>query len=123
MLYFHSMSRDVPEIDLTAMRERTGLSRREFARQLDTSHTNVNSWEQAGWITKAEFIVPAAAVLGVTVEELLGLPKKRSNPIPGGRLGQAFEAAAKLPRSKQEKVIALLDAFIAQHTMEEASSS
>jgi len=115
------MRRDI-EIDLTAMRERAGLSRREFARQLGTSHTNVNSWEQAGWITKSEFIVPAAAILGVTVEELLGLPKTRKNPIPGGRLGQAFAAASELPRSKQEKVIALLDAFVAQHSTEARAS-
>ncbi len=111
------MPRDT-EIDLTAMRERAGLSRREFARQLGTCHTNVNSWEQAGWITKSEFIVPAASILGVTVEELLGLPKMRKNPLPGGRLGQAFAAATELPRGKQEKIIALLDAFVAQHANE-----
>ena len=115
MLYFPSMTHDVPNVDLTKMREGAGLTRREFARQLQTSHTNVNSWEKSGWITKAEFLVPAASILGVTVEDLLGLPKKRSNPIPGGKLGQAFEQAAKLPRSKQEKVIALLDAFVVAH--------
>lgn len=114
MLYFSSMPKDVT-INLTAMMQEAGLSRREFARQLETSHTNVNAWEKAGWITKSEFIVPAANILGVTVEELLGLPKSRKNPIPGGKLGQAFEQATKLPRSKQEKVIALLDAFVTAH--------
>ena len=121
MLYFLSMSQEeVPSIDLSAMIEKAGLTRREFARRLNTSHTNVNTWEKAGWITKAEFIVPAASVLGVTVEELLGVPKKRSNPIPGGKLGQAFVEASKLPRSKQSKVIDLLEAFVAQHSLEES---
>ena len=115
MLYFPSMPHETPKVDLTAMRERAGLTRREFARRLETSHTNVNAWEKSGWITKTEFIAPAADILGVTVEDLLGLPKKRSNPIPGGKLGQAFAEASKLPRSKQQQVSALLEAFVAQH--------
>ena len=122
MMYFCTTMTDTLPIDLTAMRERAGLTVREFARELGTYHTNVLNWEKAGRITKTEFIVPAASILGVTVEELLGLPKMRNNPIPGGKLGQAFEAAAKLPRGKQEKVIALLDAFVAQHTAEASSS-
>ena len=122
MMYFCTTMTDTLPIDLTAMRERAGLTVREFARELGTYHTNVLNWEKAGRITKTEFIFPAASILGVTVEELLGLPKTRNNPIPGGKLGQAFEAAAKLPRGKQEKVIALLDAFVAQHTAEASSS-
>ena len=109
------MTYAVPKIDLSQMRENAGLSRREFARQLGLSHTIVNAWEKAGWITKTEFLIPSATILGVTVEDLLGLPKKRGNPIPGGKLGLAFEQASKLPRSKQEKVIALLDAFVTAH--------
>ena len=117
------MPEDFPKVDLAEMRERAGLTRREFARRLETSHTNVNAWERAGWITKAEFLAPAASILGVTVEDLLGLPKTRHNPIPGGKLGQAFAAASKLPRGKQEKVIALLEAFIAQHAAESTGST
>ena len=115
MLYYVSMSSEIKEIELKDMRQQVGISAREFARQLDTSHTNIINWEKAGWITKSEFIAPAANILGVTVEEILGLPKSRKNPIPGGKLGQAFEQANKLPRSKQDKVIALLDAFVMAH--------
>lgn len=115
MLYYVTMNPELQAVDLTAMREQVGISVRELARQLNTSHTNVINWEKAGWITKTEFIPPLANILGVTIEELLGLPKSRHNPIPGGKLGQAFEQAAKLPRSKQDKVIALLDAFVTAH--------
>ena len=117
------MTHEVPAIDLKAMREQVGLSRREFARQLNTSHTNINSWEKSGWITKSEFLQPAATILGVSVEDLLGIPAKRGKHLPGGRLGVAFEAASKLPRSKQGRVIDLLEAFIAQHSQEEAQAS
>ena len=87
-MYFYTTMTDTLPIDLTAMRERAGLTVREFARELGTYHTNVLNWEKAGRITKTEFIVPAASILGVTVEELLGLPKTRNNPIPGGKLGR-----------------------------------
>jgi len=115
MVYFPSMPHETPKVDLAGMREQTGLTRREFARRLDTSHTNVNAWEKSGWIAKTEFLAPAASILGVTIEDLLGLPKKRSNPIPGGKLGQAFTQAARLPRSKQQQISALLEAFVDQH--------
>jgi len=115
MLYFSSMPHETPKVDLTAMREQAGLTRREFARRLQTSHTNVNAWEKSGWIAKTEFVAPAAEILGVTIEELIGLPKKRANPIPGGKLGQVFAQASQLPRSKQQQVSALLEAFVAQH--------
>lgn len=113
MLYFRTVKQS--QVNLTALRERAGLSVRELARQLETSHTNVINWEKAGRVTKTEFIVPLSSVLGVTVEELLGMPKSRQGPPAGGKLGQLFEATSKLPRSKQEKVVALLEAFVGQH--------
>jgi hypothetical protein len=73
-------------------------------------------WERTGKVGKTEFIIPLAKLLGVSVEEILGAPKPRKNHLPGGKLGKAFEDAAKLPRSKQEKVIALLDAFVSAHS-------
>jgi transcriptional regulator with XRE-family HTH domain len=117
MLYFRTVNSNLApsRIDLASLRARSGLSVRELARQLETSHTNIINWEKSGRVTKTEFIAPLAALLGVTPEELLGLPKSRLGPPAGGKLGQLFEAAAKLPRSKQEKVIALLEAFVDQH--------
>ncbi len=53
---------------------------------------------------------------GVTVEEILGEAKPRRVTNTGDKLGKVFDAAAKLPRSKQGKVIALLEAFVDQHT-------
>ena len=53
--------------------------------------------------------------LGVTVEELLGESRPKRVLSPGGKMRQLFEAASKLPRSQQEKVLALLEPFVAQH--------
>jgi transcriptional regulator with XRE-family HTH domain len=100
---------------LARLREQAGLTVRELARQLDTDHTTVLYWERSGKVAKSEFLLPLSRIFGVTVEEILGEPRPRRVANPGGKLGQAFEAAAKLPRSKQEKVIALLEAFVDQH--------
>jgi transcriptional regulator with XRE-family HTH domain len=100
---------------LARLREQAGLTVRELARQVGTSHSNILYWERSGKVGKMEFLLPIANALGVTVEEVLGEARPRRVANPGGKLGQAFEAAAKLPRSKQEKVIALLEAFVDQH--------
>ena len=101
---------------LTTLRKQIGMTVREVARQLGTTHTTVMYWERTGKVGKTEYVLPLAKLLGVSVEEVLGAPKPRKNTTPGGKLGKAFEEAAKLPRSKQEKVIALLDAFVTAHS-------
>jgi transcriptional regulator with XRE-family HTH domain len=118
-VYIFTMLPDKPTTDshLSRLREQAGLTVRELARQLDTDHTTILYWERTGKVAKAEFLLPLSRILGVTIEEILGEPRPRRVAIPGGKLGQAFEAAAKLPRSKQEKIIALLDAFVDQHSL------
>jgi hypothetical protein len=71
--------------------------------------------EKNGRVAKTEFLLPIAKILGMTVEEVLGEVEPRRVANPGGKLGEVFDAAAKLPRSKQEKAIALLEAFVDQH--------
>ena len=116
MVYFPTMTdTGKHSAHLTALREHAGLTVRELARQLGTSHPNILSWEKNGRVAKTEFLLPMARILGVTVEEVLGEVRPRRVANPGGKLGQVFDAAAKLPRSKQEKVIALLEAFVDQH--------
>ena len=88
---------------------------RQPAKQIGTYHTNVSSWESTGRIAKTELVSPLAAALGVTVEEILGLPRVRQGPTPGGKLGQILESAARLPRSQQQKIIDMAEAYIAQY--------
>jgi hypothetical protein len=59
-----------------------------------------------------------ARALGVSVDELLGeMEKKRRAAVgPTGRMRRLFEAASKLPRSQQEKIAAVIEAFVNQHS-------
>jgi hypothetical protein len=59
--------------------------------------------------------------LGVSVDELLVEKdkKRRADARPIGRMRCLFEAASKLPRSQQEKIAAILEAFVNQHSERE----
>ena len=88
--------------DLKALREAAGLSLRELARQIGEDHSNVRYWETSGHTQRSDVLIPMAKALGVTVEELLGEAKPKRVLGPGGRLGQVFEAAARLPQGSRE---------------------
>jgi transcriptional regulator with XRE-family HTH domain len=111
------------ETHLTLLREQAGLTLRELARQVGTSHSNLLYWERSGKVGKMEFLLPIAKALGVTVEEILGQPRPRKTITAGGKMGQLFEEASKMPRSQQDKVVAVLEPFVTVHRMSEATSS
>jgi len=120
MVYFHPMT---PSSHLTNLRERAGLTVRELARQIGTNHPNILYWEKTGRVAKTEFLMPMAKALGVTVEEVLGQERSRKTITAGGRMGQLFEEASRLPRSQQEKVIAVLEPFVSAHAKHEATGA
>ena len=100
---------------LRQLRQTAGLSLRELARQIGQDHSNVRYWEQSGNLPRSDVLIPMAAALGITVEELLGEPKPKRVLSPAGRLRQLFDAASKLPRSQQEKILAILEPFVREH--------
>ena len=52
--------------DLRQMREKTGLSVRELARQIGESHTNVSYWERSGQLPRSDKLIAIAkAPMGV----------------------------------------------------------
>lgn len=115
MVYFISMNEETDSvIDLAELRESAGLGVRELARQLGIHHTTILKWEAAGKVAKAEYLVPMSQILGVTIEELLGQPKPRRAVAPGGKLGEVFRAVSGLPRRKQQRIVEVVEALVAQ---------
>lgn len=106
---------------LKAFREAAGLSQRELARQIGQDQSNIRYWEQSGNPPRSDVLVPMANALGVTVEELLGQPKPRRVVAPGGRLNQAFQQVAKLPRRQQQKIAEVVEALVSRHADEKAT--
>lgn len=109
--------RDMAKVarSLKALREAAGISQRELARQLGEHWSNVSFWERTGNLPRSNVLMPMAKILGVTVEELLGGSKPKHTRPAGGRLGELFEAATKLPRRQQQKVVELLELFVSKH--------
>lgn len=100
---------------LRKLRIAAGLSVRELARQIGQQPTNISYWERTGKAPRSEVLIDMAKVLGVPVEQLLGEEPSRKGQNPAGKLGRTFEAVAKLPRSKQSKILEVVDALVAQH--------
>ena len=98
---------------LRALREATGLSQRELARQLDVHHSNIGFWETTGIIPRSGVLSPMAKILGVTVEQLLGEKNRAKHLIvPSGRARLAFDAISKLPKRQQQKIVEVVEAFV-----------
>jgi transcriptional regulator with XRE-family HTH domain len=106
---------------LKQLRQAAGLSIRELARQLGQDHSNIRYWERTGNLPRSNILMPMAAALGVTVEQLLGEDKPTRVLSPAGRMRQLFDQASKLPRGKQEKIVAILEPFIRMHAGNEGS--
>lgn len=100
---------------LRSLREKAGLTLREFARQVGEHPSNVSYWERTGSTPKSDVLLPMAKALGVTVEELLGAPKPQRTTAPGGKARQLFDAVSQLPRRQQQKIIEVVEALVAQH--------
>jgi transcriptional regulator with XRE-family HTH domain len=101
---------------LKSLREAAGLSMRELARQIGEDHSNVRYWERSGNLPRSDVLAPMARALGVTIEELLGEPKSSRAITPAGKMRRLFDAASRLPRSQQQKILDILEPFVRDHS-------
>jgi transcriptional regulator with XRE-family HTH domain len=103
---------------LAAIRKSKGWSQRELADKLGVRRELVDYYERRAPNPALDFIQRAAEALGVSAAELIGeegVRKKRGGG-PEGRMRRLFEQASKLPRAQQEKIAAVIEAFVNQHS-------
>jgi transcriptional regulator with XRE-family HTH domain len=98
---------------LYTLRQQAGLSQQQVADRLGISQRAYAHWERNPVALRHDQLLSVTEALNVSVEELVGnsASKKRGTG-PAGRMRQLFEAASKLPRSKQQKIAAVVEAFI-----------
>jgi len=73
-------------------------------------------WERHPVALRADQLLKLAQALNVSVDDLVGTNgKKKRGTGPAGKTRQPFEAASRLPRSQQQKITAVLEAFIAHN--------
>lgn len=110
-------SRSMLGARLTEARIKAGLSQAELAERMGTTQPAIAYWERGAKRLRSDVVARLSESLGVSADELLGTKTQRDqNPKPTGRARQLFDAVSKLPRRQQEKVFAILEPFVAQHT-------
>lgn len=102
---------------LHTLREQAGLSQQQLAERLGLTQRAYAHWERNPVALRPDQLLGLAEALNVSVEYLVGSngTKKRGTG-PTGKMKQLFEAASQLPRSQQQKLAAVLEAFVNQHT-------
>lgn len=101
---------------LHALREQKGLTQADVAKVLGISARAYAFWEREPVGVRAEQLALLAKLFDVSADSLVGQePPKQRGAGPAGKMRRLFESASALPRSQQQKVVALLDAFVAQH--------
>lgn len=101
---------------LAALRKAAGLSQPQLANLLGIPQRTLSYYERDGRYIPSTLIPALAKSLGVSIEELLGVanshPRKRG---PKSRLERQLERISRLPRNQQEKILAVVEAFIDKH--------
>ena len=102
---------------LAQARQEAGLSQEQLAEILGTTQRVISYWERERVALRADQLTALADSLGATTDFLLGRdsPRRRGGG-PTGKAKRLFEAVSRLPRHQQEKVFAILEPYIAQHT-------
>lgn len=93
-----------------------GLSQQQLADRIGLTQRAYAYWERHPVALRPDQLLNLAQTLNVSVDDLVGTngTKKRGTG-PTGKMKQLFEAASRLPRSQQQKIAAVLEAFVNQH--------
>jgi len=94
----------------TGARTAAGLSQAEVAQKLGLTQTAYANWERYPVALRPEQIEKLIAILKVAVEQLFadgGRCQERGGPV--GRARRAFERISKLPRSRQQRTLAVVE--------------
>lgn len=68
---------------IKSLRERTGLTQADVARQLGISRSGVNAWEMGLSVPSTQYIVELAKKFGVSTDYLLGMENTSSISVQG----------------------------------------
>jgi transcriptional regulator with XRE-family HTH domain len=102
---------------ITDARQALGMTQQELASKVGVTQRVIAYWEREAVSLRADQIDALAGALNTSADNLVG--RKLSKQRAGGPVGKArrlFEAISNMPRHQQEKVFAILEPFVEQHT-------
>lgn len=97
-------------------RQQAGLSQTQIAQKLGVTQPTYADWERRTTALRPEHLSQLADILNVAVDHLLGRDnghKARGGPI--GKARRVFEAVSRLPRHQQQKIVDVVETFVAGH--------
>jgi len=100
---------------LYELREAAGLTQSHVANALGVTQQTYSDLERTPVTVHIERLTALSSILGVTVSELCGETPPKKVPAPRGKLNQVFDAASKLPRRQQQKILDIVEPFIREH--------
>jgi transcriptional regulator with XRE-family HTH domain len=101
---------------LADLRRAAGLTQVELAKLVGETQQNITFWEHSDKPPRSDVLPKLAKVLGVSVEQLLGIsPIGDRRPGPVGKTQRVFEEVARLPRSQQDKIVEIITALVDQY--------
>jgi transcriptional regulator with XRE-family HTH domain len=99
---------------IAELRREQGLSQQALADELGVAQQTLAHYE-VGRARMAVSLVPTLAkILGVSVEELLGIKNGSSKRGPAPVLQRQIERLSRLPKAKQKVVMEMLDGVLSQ---------
>jgi transcriptional regulator with XRE-family HTH domain len=95
---------------LHALREQAGLSQKQLADRLGMTQRAYAYWERNPVALRPDQLQKLAEALSVSLEQLLNdnAATKRGNG-PSGKARLIFEQVSKLPRSRQQRILATVE--------------
>jgi transcriptional regulator with XRE-family HTH domain len=98
-------------------RKARGITQAQLAEQLGIAQQTMAHYEGGVSRIAVETLTQVADVLGVSVEELIGTPAKRTTGKrgPASKLQQQLERVQALPKSQQQAISKVLDSVLAAH--------
>ena len=101
---------------MAALRKAQGLTQVQLAELLDVSQQAITAYESGQRRVPISTLPLLARTLGVSMEDLIGVPASRSTGKrgPAPKLQQQLERVHALPKAKQRMVSEVLDSLLAQ---------
>jgi transcriptional regulator with XRE-family HTH domain len=94
-----------------------GLTQHQLSERLGVSQQMVGYLELRPVAVRPEMLAKISEVLGVSLDDLLGSSAPRKPSGPTGRVRQVFEEVSKLPRSRQQRIVGVVEDMLAAKRM------
>jgi len=101
---------------INRLRKGLGITQVQLAEQLGVSQQTVTAYESGNRRVPISHLPRLAALLGTSIEVLIGQPSAAGKRGPAPKLQQQLEQLSRLPKAKQRAIAQVLDSMLASQS-------